>query len=163
MSTSHFSGTVKWIGLREKDRTQPMRVVESAQVTADNGLTNDRYDKGSGPRQVTLFQLEHLETIARLLGIPKLEPGVTRRNIGIEGINLLSLVDNEFRIGECVLRATGDCAPCNRMNQTIGPGAATAMVGMGGITAQVVKPGLIRVGDALTPVQGKQTTNDGQK
>lgn len=152
MNTSRHAGTVQWIGLRDSDRTKPMTVVDSVQVTADQGLVNDRYNKGVGTRQVTLFQIEHLQTIARLMRMPQVDPAATRRNIGVAGINLFSLINSEFQIGQCVLRATGDCRPCDRMNQTIGEGALQAMAGMGGITAQVVKPGIICVGDAVTPV-----------
>jgi MOSC domain-containing protein YiiM len=151
MSELPISGTVQWLGLRHVDRSRPMQAVDVVQVTANNGLAQDRYDKGPGPRQVTLFQIEHLDTIARLLRQPRVELAATRRNIGVAGINLLSLLDREFQIGECVLFGTGDCTPCNRMNTTIGAGAATAMAGMGGITARVVKPGTIRLGDTVTP------------
>lgn len=145
-------GTVHWLGVRDSDRSKPMITVKDVEITADNGLVNDRYNKGVGPRQVTLFQMEHLDTIAKLMGLAKVEPSATRRNIGVAGINLLSLVDSEFQIGECILRATGDCAPCNRMNTTVGQGASKVMEGMGGITAQVVQPGIVKIGDVVRQI-----------
>lgn len=58
----------------------------------------------------------------------------------------------EFRIGGAILRGTGICAPCSRMEETLGPGGYNAVRGHGGITAEVVQPGTISIGDAVQPI-----------
>lgn len=156
MNKRAFEGTVDWIGLRPS-KTKPMRAVAEAQATGDAGLADDRFAGGATHRQVTLFQLEHLDTIAKLMGVDQVEPSQTRRNIGVRGINLYALIDSDFEIGECILHATGDCPPCERMETTIGAGGREAMSGLGGITARVVKPGPIRVGDTVRRLSGDAT------
>lgn len=105
---------------------------------------------GPGKRQVTLIQAEHLPVIAALAGLDAVTPEELRRNIVVRGLPLLALKDARFQIGEVILEGTGECHPCSRMEETFGPGGYNAVRGHGGITARVVRGGLIRVGDTLT-------------
>ncbi|WP_040380738.1 MOSC domain-containing protein [Deinococcus aquatilis] len=105
---------------------------------------------GPGKRQVTLIQAEHLPVIAALAGLDTVTPEELRRNIVVRGLPLLALKDARFQIGEVILEGTGECHPCSRMEETFGPGGYNAVRGHGGITARVVRGGVIRVGDALT-------------
>jgi MOSC domain-containing protein YiiM len=65
------------------------------------------------------------------------------------GINLLAFKDKQFRIGEVLLEYTGECHPCSRMEENLGPGGYNAVRGHGGITAQILKGGGIRIGDLV--------------
>ncbi len=73
-----------------------------------------------------------------------------RRNLVIGGINLLALKNEKFSIGECVLKGTGLCHPCSRMEEALGTGGYNAMRGHGGITAIVIRGGTIALGDSVT-------------
>jgi MOSC domain-containing protein YiiM len=73
-----------------------------------------------------------------------------RRNIVVSGINLQALKEQQFKIGEAVLFGTGNCPPCSRMEENLGPGGYCAMRGHGGITAYVLQPGKICLGDSVT-------------
>ena len=141
-------GAVEWIGIRGSRKT-PLTSVEQIEVNTQHGLTGDHYSKVSGKRQVTLIQAEHLVAVASMLGIETVLPETVRRNIAVSGINLLALKDKRFKIGEVTLAYTGLCHPCSRMETLLGPGGYNAMRGHGGITAQVLKGGVIRVGDAV--------------
>ena len=142
-------GCVQWIGLRPGPR-ETIQVVEKAELDTDSGLVGDRFNGGaSAKRQVTLIQSEHLDAIANILGIEKVDPSDVRRNIVVSGINLQSLKERTFRIGSALLKATGNCPPCSRMEENLGPGGYNAMCGHGGITAYVVKGGLIGCGDSV--------------
>jgi MOSC domain-containing protein YiiM len=145
------SGRVTWIGLRLAPRA-PVRAVESVQLTADAGIEGDhRAARGGGKRQVTLIQQEHLGAIAALAGLDVVDPALLRRNLVVSGISLAALKDRCFRIGEAVLEATGECQPCSRMEENLGPGGYNAMRGHGGITARVLQGGRVRVGDTVQP------------
>ena len=113
------------------------------------GLAGDRYNGASCKRQVTLIQWEHLAVLESIMG-KTITPELLRRNLVIKGINLLALKNREFRIGEAVFQTTGFCHPCSRMEKILGLGGYNAMRGHGGLTARVLKGGLIYVGDNLT-------------
>jgi len=79
-------------------------------------------------------------------------PGVLRRNVVVSGVNLLALKGKTFRVGDAVLRWTGLCHPCSKMETALGPGGYNAMRGHGGITASVEAAGRFAVGDAVAMV-----------
>lgn len=142
------TGQVKWIGIRPgKDQT--LKAQEQVSVSTDHGLDGDHYSGSSKKRQVTLIQAEHLEAVAKILQTEKIDPGLTRRNIVVAGINLLALKDRRCQIGEVELEITGYCHPCSKMERNLGPGGYNAMRGHGGITARILKEGAIRIGDAV--------------
>ncbi|KAF1702476.1 MOSC domain-containing protein [Pseudoxanthomonas suwonensis] len=148
MSTLPRPGRVEWIGLRPA-RGVAMREVESAEAAVGAGLAGDRYKGGSGKRDVTLIQAEHLPVIAALAGHAAVAPATLRRNLVVSGIPLVALKGRRFRIGEVVLEGTAPCDPCSRMEDALGPGGFNAMRGHGGLCARIVSGGTLRVGDAV--------------
>jgi MOSC domain-containing protein YiiM len=145
-------GKVENLLVRPK-RTENAIILDKVTALKDVGLEGDHYQNHSGARQVTLIQAEHLEVLAALLRLDKIRPEFTRRNIVIRGINLLSLKGKRFSIGEAVLEYSGECHPCSRMENTLGPGGYNAMRGHGGITAKVIASGVIKVGDVVNVLQ----------
>lgn len=143
-------GKVEWIGIRKERKATPT-TVEKVEAKKKTGLEGDHF-KGSlsGKRQVTLIQKEHLEAVAKMLGKDMVDPLLTRRNIVVSGINLLSLKSQQFKIGDAILETSGICAPCNRMEENLGPGGYSAMRGHGGITARVIEGGEIKIGDEVS-------------
>lgn len=142
-------GRVVWIGVRPA-RREPLVAVQSVVAEAGKGLAGDRYKTSTnGPRQVTLIQAEDLMAIASYLGRESVDPGLLRRNIVVQGINLLALKDKRFRIGSALLECTGECHPCSRMEENLGTGGYNAVRGHGGITARVVSEGTIALGDSV--------------
>ncbi|HBK06598.1 MAG TPA: MOSC domain-containing protein [Acetobacteraceae bacterium] len=139
-------GSVAWIGVRA-ERRQPVIPVALAELEPGNGIRGDH--ARSRTRQVTLMQVEHLVAIAAHLGRPALDPALLRRNILVSGVNLLALKSRTFRLGTAVLLTTGDCHPCSRMEEVLGPGGYNAVRGLGGITARVLTAGQVRVDDTL--------------
>ncbi len=149
------AGLVTWIGVRPEHGVA-MVAVPAALALADRGLEGDvaarRGDRAPATRsarQVTLVQAEHLPVIAALAGLPSVSPEALRRNVVVSGVNLLALMKQRFRIGDVVLEGTGPCAPCGRMDETIGPGGFQAVRGHGGINARVVQGGTIALGAAV--------------
>ena len=143
------SGKIKWIGIRPARRAD-LKSVSNAAVKIEEGLEGDHYKGKSKKRQITIIQAEHLEVVAKLLDQTKIDPMLTRRNIVIEGINLIALKKAKIRIGdEVVLEVTGPCDPCSRMEENLGKGGYNAMRGHGGMCTKVIKNGNIQVGDAV--------------
>ena len=146
-------GRVAWIGERPAKRAE-VRSADATHAAVGLGLTGDYRAKGREPdpsssRQVTLIQGEHLDAVAAMLELPDIEPGWTRRNVVVRGINLLALKNRRFAVGDAVFEGTGGCSPCSRMEENLGPGGYNAMRGHGGITARVVVAGDVRVGDPV--------------
>jgi MOSC domain-containing protein YiiM len=54
-------------------------------------------------------------------------------------------------MGGAVLRITGPCAPCSRMEAALGPGGYAALRGHGGWCAEVLAAGALSVGDGVCP------------
>ncbi len=140
-------GRLEWIGLREKRRVAPVRVIE-AEAGAGRGLTGD-HGRG-GKRAVTLIQAEHLVAVAAMLERKSLDATLLRRNLVVSGINLLALRNRRFYVGAVLLEGSGHCHPCSRMEEALGPGGFNAMRGHGGITATIVTGGIVREGDRVT-------------
>jgi MOSC domain-containing protein YiiM len=151
LATLPQQGRIEWMGLRAARRTEPISVLE-AEVLTDARLAGDHASlKPGGKRQVTLIQHEHLAAVAGFLGLPEpVAPGRLRRNLVVSGLNLLALKGRQIQLGaEVILDITGECHPCSRMEEELGPGGYNAMRGHGGITAHIAQGGIIRVGDAV--------------
>ncbi len=134
----------------------PMTAVQEARAVPGKGLDGDRYFKqvGSysnkpGPaREVTLIETEALEALERDYGV-ELDPGTTRRNIVTRGVPLNHLVGREFRVGEVKLRGIRLCEPCSHLEQLTRQGVLRGLIHRGGLRAQILTDGLIRVGDTI--------------
>lgn len=148
MTTGDAIGKVEWIGLRTAKR-EAIRAVATAEVSEKTGLVGDYFASSGGDRQVTFFQEEDLADIAAALELESVARDNTRRNIVVSGLRLRDLFGQRFAVGECEFECTGDCRPCGRMEETIGPGARAAMTDKGGITAKVIRAGKIHVGDEV--------------
>jgi MOSC domain-containing protein YiiM len=134
----------------------PMKSVTTAQAVAGKGLEGDRYysrlgtysnQAGSG-RDLTLIEIEAIEGLKRDYEI-QLDPGQARRNIVTRNIALNHLVEQEFRIADVVLRGTRLCEPCAHMEKLTVKGAMRGLIHRGGLRAEIIRGGAIRVGDAI--------------
>ena len=142
-------GKVEWIGIRTEMKGV-VQVLKSVFIKKGYGLDGDHFKgSSSGKRQVTIIQMEHLQTVAKILGRKNIDPELTRRNLVVSGINLLSLKDQKFRIGEVILETTGICAPCSLMETNLGKGGYNVMRGHGGITTKVISEGKLELGDKV--------------
>ncbi|WP_310395505.1 MOSC domain-containing protein [Hymenobacter sp.] len=154
LATLPQAGHLEWIGQRPA-RREPLVAVLEAELKTDSHLLGDHArPKPGGKRQVTLIQHEHLAAVAGYLGLDApLDPGRLRRNLVVSGLNLLALKNRQLHIGdEVILDITGECHPCSRMEEELGPGGYNAMRGHGGLTAHIARGGRIRVGDAVRVV-----------
>lgn len=147
-----IEGRVESIVVRGSPR-DVARTVTGTMALAGIGLAEDRLGQRGEPelstRQVTLIQAEHLDVIARLARVERVDPVGLRRNLVVSGINLLALKNARLQVGGALLEIVGPCQPCSRMERAIGPGGYAAMRGHGGMTARVLTAGAIGVGDIV--------------
>lgn len=151
-------GRVEWIGL-SPHRRGTIQAVQAAEARLGTGLVGDHHASGgASKREVTLIQAEHLPVIAALSSHGAVPPEWLRRNIVVAGIPLAALKDRTFRVGNVLLKCTGPCDPCSRMEEQLGPGGYNAMRGLGGITACVLEGGMIQIGDDVRVAEDSSAT-----
>ena len=121
---------------------QPMMAVESARAVENLGLEGDRHAKADSKRQVLLMEAETLEKVG-------LQVGDVKENITTRGIELMDLpVGTRLRVGEAILEITGQCHPCERMEE-LRPGLRATLAGQRGMLARVAQGGWMRLGDSI--------------
>ena len=144
-------GVVRWIGVRPAIG-QPVNVLDQVEAVKGQGLEGDRFKARNTDREITLIHEEHIRAVASMLHRDEISPADLRRNIVVEGINLLALKGKTFHVGGVLLEYTGLAHPCSKMEATLGEGGYNAMRGHGGITARVVDSGRIKVGDPVKTI-----------
>jgi MOSC domain-containing protein YiiM len=134
----------------------PVVSVSEIQAIAGKGLEGDRYylktgtyskTPGSG-REVTLIEIEAIEGLRREYGTD-IDAAQARRNIVTRGIALNHFIDREFAVGEAVFRGTRLCEPCAHLEKLTVKGVRRGLIHRGGLRADVVRGGIIRVGDVI--------------
>jgi MOSC domain-containing protein YiiM len=138
---------------------QPLHAVDQVVSVAGHGLEGDRKfrregvpDPKNGPdREVTLIESEAIEAVSRDYGV-ELSPIESRRNVVTRGVALNHLVGKQFQVGEALLQGIRLCEPCSHLESLTRRGVREALIHRGGLRAQVLEGGVIRIGDAIRPV-----------
>jgi MOSC domain-containing protein YiiM len=150
-----WQGTVQSIHIAEKAQ-EPTRSVDSAAATPGAGLEGDRYalqqgtfSKPEPDYELTLIEAEAIEALQRDYGV-EVAAGDPRRNIVTRGVPLNHLVGREFRVGEVKIRGLRLCEPCAHLEMLVAKPVIKGLRHRGGLRAQVLTPGIIRVGDTVT-------------
>ena len=135
----------------------PMESTREVKAVAGQGIEGDRYFDGRGhwsknpgvSREVTLIEIESIEALEREKGIA-IAPGAARRNVVTRGVPLNHLVGREFQVGAVRLRGTRLCEPCAYLEGVTQQGVLAGLIHRGGLRAEIVTSGTIRVEDAIT-------------
>jgi len=136
----------------------PMRQVSEAEAIAGQGLKGDRYAAGEGSfnksrqgnRQVTLMNTIFFDGSG-------FEFKDSRRNIFVQGVELMWLIGREFQIGTARFRGVKYCDPCTRPSKLSGKQKSfkEAFFDRGGLVAEVIESGAIKSGDpVIQPPKG---------
>lgn len=128
----------------------PAVELEKVECVNGRGLRGDRYFdfKKDYKGQVTFFSMEVYEDVCARFNMADLAPSVFRRNILVRGVDLNSLIDQEFEIQGVKFRGTQEAAPCRWMNQAVAEGAEEALRGRGGLRARILCDGVLKRGAA---------------
>lgn len=155
-------GTVEAIAIAAT-ATGPMRLIEEAQALAGRGLQGDRYAAKAGTftpsrsrgygYDLTLIQAEVLDDLVldddRRLGYAE-----ARRNLITRGIDLNALVGRRFKVGEVECVGQRWCEPCAHLERLTTKGVLRGLIHRGGLRADILTDGYIRVGSAIETTGG---------
>lgn len=137
-------------------RGAPTTSVQQVRAVPGKGLAGDRHfgraendpDAPRPDREITLIEVETIEALGRDYGV-SLGPGETRRNIVTRGVALNHLVDRRFAVGKVALRGLRLCEPCSHLAEMTHQDVLRGLVHRGGLRAQILTEGVIRVGDEV--------------
>jgi len=147
---------------------RPMRSVDAVTLVPGVGVEGDRYATGRGTyvafrepgRQLTLISGDGAASavagLPRRVSVPDL-----RRNVVVTGMTaaeLASAIGAVVRVGdECEVFVHRLCVPClynERLNRA--PGLMEAVWEAGGVNCEILRGGVVRVGDGVAVVPGSR-------
>ena len=133
----------------------PTQAVNEVEAVPGAGLTGDRYFLKQGtffkPEpdfELTLIEAEAIEAAAREYKVT-LDFGEARRNVVTRGVPLNHLVGRDFVIGDVKIHGIRLCEPCSHLEAITGRPVIKAYRHRGGLRAQILSQGVIRVGDVV--------------
>jgi MOSC domain-containing protein YiiM len=156
-----FYGQVISIFIRPKPG-EPVSEIDQALAVPGKGLQGDYYFAGIAPkgvepsRELTLIEKETLQALEADHNI-SLSPADSRRNLLTENVPLNHLIGKEFRVGEVTLKGIRLCEPCAHLANLTQEQVLPALVHRGGLRAQVLSEGVIRVGDPIAYIESVPT------
>lgn len=152
-----WTGVVRYLHITPRSFL-PMESFDELTLVAGKGIVGDRYMIGreSGfyshrpedGRQITLFEIETLEALARDAKIQML-PEEHRRNVTVQGVPLNHLVGKQFWVGEALLEATRLSTPCRHIEEILGKAVFDPLINRAGLNCRILKGGVIHVGDIV--------------
>jgi MOSC domain-containing protein YiiM len=126
----------------------PMKPVDSADLVAGRGLAGSA-DQG-GTRQITIISESSWDDAQEELGI-EVDPSARRANVMLRGVDLENSRGKLLRVGDSVIRISGEVRPCERMEQAqAGLRAVLKPRWRGGAFGEIIEGGTIHVGDAAS-------------
>ena len=139
----------------------PLERVATAEAVAGRGLTGDRYADGAGTfsgrgrgYELTLIEAEALDALAAA-GI-EITSEDARRNVVTRGIDLNALVGHRFRVGEVECAGRRLAEPCAHLQRLAPAGVLSGLVHRGGLRADILRGGTMRVDDSVVPVSAAE-------
>lgn len=137
-------GMVRYL-FRKPGKSMPMVSEEALDLVDGQGIVGDKAF-GSRKRQILIVDEEIIHKYA-------LSPGDLRENIVSTGLELPELESESLiQIGEATLEITGDCAPCDFMDD-LQEGLQEKISGERGILAVVRTGSEIHVGDPINIIR----------
>ena len=152
-----WTGTVESIHIASAAQG-PTQALAQVVAIPGAGLEGDRYAlklgtfyKPGPDYELTLIEAESIEALQRDYQI-ELSAGESRRNIVTRNVPLNHLVGREFAIGDVRIRGLRLCEPCDHLQTITGKPVLKGLLHRGGLRAQILTPGTIHVGDAVTVI-----------
>jgi len=124
---------------------------DAVRAIPGRGLEGDRHVDGRGtfPSGLPGSALTLIEDEVCASFSPPLAAHEHRRNLVTRGIDLNALVGHEFSVGDVRCRGMRLCEPCTVVERYADRPVLRALVHRGGLRADILEPGTIRVGDPV--------------
>jgi MOSC domain-containing protein YiiM len=129
----------------------PAAAVDGVRALPGRGLEGDRHVAGTGTfpsgvpgSALTLIEAEVCESFSPPLGADE-----HRRNVVTRGIDLNALVGHDFTVGAVRCRGMRLCEPCTVVERYASRPLLRALVHRGGLRADILVEGELRVGDLV--------------
>ena len=148
-----WQGSVVSISIAPAE-SEPTRLVDQVRAIAGRGLEGDRYCKPDGEawedpgKEITLIGVEAIDAMSREIGVV-LEYKDARRNIITRDVPLNDLIDKEFAVGDVRVKGIRLNEPCQHLAGLTDHKVLRGLVHRGGLRAQILNDGQIRVGDTV--------------
>lgn len=150
---------VTWDGF-ERSKHSSRTMIAPGYITKENGTKKG--DEILNYRQITIVSHEELSVIAQKLGLDVIDPIDFRPSIVVEGHENFTKIPLGTRLvfpNGCILYITDENSPCvvtaqrvqdsNPQNKTVLSRLAKESMGLRGVHAIVLKPGLIYKNDEI--------------
>jgi MOSC domain-containing protein YiiM len=136
----------------------PMQTLDTAQLTAGQGIECDRYATGRGYysqfldiRDVPLIKEETLIALVSDHGIT-LNPDEHRRNLTTRAVPLNHFVGRRFRVGGALLERGCLNTSCFFLDLVTRKSVCDVLEHRTGLNCRIIESGQIRPGDPITPL-----------
>jgi MOSC domain-containing protein YiiM len=167
-ASGSWTGVVRHLHLAPR-AFLPMRAMPEVTLTEGHGIDGDRYNLALGSgfyshkpevgRQITLFEIETLWALRRDHDI-ELGAEEHRRNVTVEGVPLNHLVGRRFWLGGTLLQATRLSTPCRHIEEITGKAIFKPLINRSGLNCQILRGGVVHLGDLLRPADGGEEHGD---
>lgn len=136
----------------------PIVAVAEIECVAGRGIRGDRFFdyKPDYKGQITFFAAEVYDELCMTLLSPASQlpalnsqlsppPSAFRRNVITRGVDLNTLIGQQFTVQGITFLGSAECSPCQWMDQAFAPGAHPALKGRGGLRARILTDGRLHV------------------
>ena len=125
----------------------PIHERAEVECVAGHGIRGDRFFdfKENYKGQITFFSKEVYDALCAELAVTGKPASAFCRNVITEGVDLNTLVGQDFEVQGVRFRGTSECSPCNWMNVAFAPGAEEFLQQRGGLRAMILTDGKLRV------------------
>jgi hypothetical protein len=131
---------VEEINIGPSDSIAPADLVTALR---GKGLVGDRhFSEDAWGMALTLIEAEALVDVG-------LTGAQSRRQVVVRGVRLNDLVGRRFRVGDVECEGVELCEPCAHLQALTRPGIIKDLLHRGGLRADILSDGQIRVGDVV--------------
>jgi MOSC domain-containing protein YiiM len=135
---------------------EPTVARTEVRAVAGRGLEGDRYfETNEGDHdpshEITLIEAGGLRRARDTFGAD-LGAGQHRRNVVVDGLDLVELVGRTITVGEAEVELVRDNPPCKYLQELTGLPVLRALQGKGGVRGRITSGGAIKVGDPVAVV-----------